>query len=336
MSKKLFEDSGYLSIPAILDYGLTFNWVCGARGTGKTYGALKDAVSAERKFILMRRTQTQVDIISKNEFSPFKPLEVDGYGAFTTRKNSKYNSIVYHDDTPCATIAALSTFSNLRGFDASEIEELIFDEFIPEPHEKLIKNEAEAFANAYETINRNRELKGSPPLKVLALANSNRLDNEFFVFFNLVTTAYRMIETGQSIYIDRKRSIGLFMPNNSPISSAKEQTALYRAVSGGSSFYSMAIGNEFQTSDTELIRSLPLKEFIPLVTVGELTVWKHKSGDYYYVCEKRGGNPPIFSADTENLKRFRTLYPFLALAHIERKIFFEKYYDKILFEKYQK
>ena len=39
--------------------------------------------------------------------------------------------------------------------------DIIFAEFIPEAHERLIKNEAAALFNFYETINRNRELDGN-------------------------------------------------------------------------------------------------------------------------------------------------------------------------------
>ena len=45
---------------------------------------------------------------------------------------------------------ALSTVSNLRGFDMSDCTLLIYDEFIPEPHERPLKNEAAALFNAYE------------------------------------------------------------------------------------------------------------------------------------------------------------------------------------------
>ena len=37
----LYENSGYLSIPAVLGYGQKFNYIWGGRGTGKTYGGLK-------------------------------------------------------------------------------------------------------------------------------------------------------------------------------------------------------------------------------------------------------------------------------------------------------
>ena len=88
--------------------------------------------------------------------------------------------------------SALSTFSNLRGFDGSNIKILLYDEFIPERHERLIKNEADAFFNVYETINRNRELQGGPPLIALCLSNSNSLASPIFTALNLVKTLERM------------------------------------------------------------------------------------------------------------------------------------------------
>ena len=66
---------------------------------------------------------------------------------------------------------ALSTFGNLRGVDFSDVDMIFFDEFVPQKNARPIKAEAEAFFNLYETVNRNRELDGRPPVRVLMLSN---------------------------------------------------------------------------------------------------------------------------------------------------------------------
>ena len=73
----IYLDNGYLNIKQILSYGLPFNFVVGGRGTGKTYGTLKTAYMENLRFILMRRTQAQCDLINKPEFNPFKVLNND-------------------------------------------------------------------------------------------------------------------------------------------------------------------------------------------------------------------------------------------------------------------
>ena len=51
----LYLDSGYANIAYILSKGVTFNFVIGGRGTGKTYGALQHIINNDIKFALMRR-----------------------------------------------------------------------------------------------------------------------------------------------------------------------------------------------------------------------------------------------------------------------------------------
>ena len=74
---RIYDPSGYVNVKGILDCGYPFNFLVGGRGTGKTYTTLKTAKEEGRKFMLMRRTQSQADLISKPEFSVFKPLNED-------------------------------------------------------------------------------------------------------------------------------------------------------------------------------------------------------------------------------------------------------------------
>ena len=122
------------------------------------------------------------------------------------------------DDKILGYTAALSTISNMRGFDASDVEMLIYDEFIPEKHERTLKHEATAFLNAYETINRNREMQGKKPLQVLALANAMDLANPIFLELGIVNNIERMLDKGRSnIYLDRDRGLLVAICSNSPI-----------------------------------------------------------------------------------------------------------------------
>ena len=65
---KLFTDDGYINMEAIINTKLTFIIIVGGRASGKTYGALKYCLDHDKKFILMRRTQSQIDLISSRNF----------------------------------------------------------------------------------------------------------------------------------------------------------------------------------------------------------------------------------------------------------------------------
>lgn len=334
MNNKIYLPSGYLNIRGILSYKCTFNFIVGGRATGKTYGALSTVLEDNIKFMLMRRTQAQADLINKPDFSPFKPVCDDKHIEITTASVSKYNAKFMLDDETIGYTCALSTIANMRGFDASDVKLLIYDEFIPERHERPIKSEGAAFLNAYETMNRNRELKGKRPLTVLCLANAFDIANPIFLELGLVGIAEKMKQNDRELYIDRDKSILILLPDSSKIMKEKNNTALYR-LTEGSEFKAMALNNDFIYNPTENIKSLPLREFNPVVTVGEITIYKHKSKRLYYVSEHRTGNPPTFTTDEIGLKRYIKNYGMRFYRLYMQNCFkFENMLTKSLFELY--
>ena len=333
----IYLDNGYIDIEKILSYDMPFNFVIGGRGTGKTYGALLSAYNDNRRFILMRRTQTQCDLINKPEFNPYKAINTDTDRNITVKSISKYNSKMVEADEDNERIigytCALSTISNMRGFDASDVSLLIYDEFIPEKHERPLKNEGSAFLNAYETINRNRELKGLRPLQVLCLANAFNIANPIFLELGLVGRCEKMKNAGNEIYIDKSRGILIVMLYNSRISKAKADTALYRLSSG--SYTDMALSNDFIYNSTDNIKSLSLSEYKLICTIGEISIYRHKSNRKYYVSEHRTGTAPLYKSDEVNLMRYRKNHGLLLYsAYMRNNIIFENILTKSLFELY--
>jgi hypothetical protein len=339
---KIYQNSGYLDIRKILSLGLPFNFVVGGRATGKTYTSLETVIEDEIKFIYMRRTQAQADLINKPEFSPFKSLNRDFGWKIGTESLSKYNAGFYEqveiDDkmtcvgAPIGYTCALSTVSNIRGFDASDVNLLIYDEFIPEKHERPIKNEGSAFLNAYETINRNRELNGNKPLQSICLANANDLANPIFMELRLVRKAEQMRRKKQECYIDREKGIGMFILDKSPISQQKKTTALYR-LTGGSNFERMSLDNDFSGEDIGRIASRPLTEYKPIVAVGEIVVYEHKSNRTFYISTHKTGSPPFFGTGDAERARFRRLFQWVWDEYMENNIEFEEYLCEILLTK---
>ena len=291
-------------------------------------------------FMFMRRTQSQSDLISKPDFSPFTPLNNDLHMDVRPVSVSKYNAAMvdFVEDQKTDNIrgytCALSTISNLRGFDASRVDLLIYDEFIPERHERPIKEEGLAFFNAYETMNRNRELKGLKPMQVLALANSNDLGNPLFMELGVVNKVVNMKKRGQVYMIDQKRGLAIFLLDETEIGKKKRNTVLYNLASESSEFMGMAITNNFIEEDSAIIKSMPLIEYRPVVTVGEVTVYKHKDRREYYATNIRQGNPPVYSAGDADLKRYKRKFYYLWEAYLKNKIIFSDKLTLLLYETY--
>ena len=335
----IYLSSGYVDIERILNYRIPFNFIIGGRGTGKTYGALKYAYENDIRFMLMRRTQAQCDLINKPEFNPYKVIATDLNRDIRVKSISKYNALIYEyygeylEDKTMGYTCALSTIANMRGFDASDVTILLYDEFIPERHERALKNEGSAFLNAYETINRNRELQHKEPLQVLCMANAFNIANAVFLELGLVGVCERMQNKGQDLYVNKERGILIAMLNKSDISKKKADTALYRITSGA--YADMALANDFSYNSTDDIKSKGLKEFKLLCTVGEISIYKHKSQRKYYVSEHRTGTADLFKSDEVGLKRYQKKYGLpLYSSYMRNNVTFENMLTKSLFELY--
>lgn len=342
---KLYLDNGYLNMPGIFENEYTFNIIIGARGIGKTYGALKYVKENNIPFMFTRRTQQQIDLLKQPAFNPYGALNHDmhwnvevksiggkNFGFYEAERDVDSNEYVI-SGPPIGVASALSTFSNMRGFDASWIRAWIFDEFIKEPHEKPIKEEAQAILNMYESINRNRELQGERPVKFIAMANSEYVANPLLMELQLSTRAAAMQRKGIDQYFDQSRSIALFIPKQSPISLKKAETALYK-LSKHTTFNKMALENEFNEIEWTLVKPANLINYIPLARVGELTIYRHKSDDQFYITEHFSGQCPAFTASENDLRRFRTKYFWLWQKFLYNKVYFEEFIDQVLLEKY--
>lgn len=341
----LYHDNGYANIPEILRQGVPFSFVIGGRGTGKTYGALKYVLENNVKFCLMRRTQSQLETIAKVETNPFKSVVRDlgydwncdpypaGKSIFAYRETYTGEDGKTEQGETLGYAVALSTISNLRGFDMTDVDILIYDEFIPERHERALKNESDAFLNAYETINRNRELQGKKALKVLALANANDFASPLMIGLGLVSTIERMISKGKEFYINPQKGIGVYLLNDSPISKEKALTSLYK-LTIGTAYNDMAINNAFDGSRDDDIKSVNLAEYVPQVGIGEVCVYKHKSESSYYISAHFSGSVRQYSGDGVDMKRFLDTHRYLLIAIINGDVLYESHFIKALFLRY--
>ena len=343
----LYTPDGWVNIPAIRAFmrenNLVFLFCFGGRGIGKTYGALEDARAraladpeGKSKFLLVRRMQSQVDIISKQELSPFKRIDLD-HAYFTECKPvSKFTTGFYADDQLIGYVAALSTFSNLRGFDASDVDLIIFDEFIPESHEKPIRNEDAALLNLYETVNRNRELDGRGPVLLMCYANANNIANPIFSGLGLISTVEKMQKKGREQWILEDRGVLLLNLDASPISQKKAQTALYKLAGSQSDFGKMALQNSFRSDTGSKHGSRNISEYIPLITVGAITIYEHKSDGTFYVTDISSGTPETYQANKTDLARFKSQNIWLWREYMTGSIVFRSLEIEICFQNYFK
>ena len=270
-----------------------FTFIVGGRGIGKTYSAIDEGITNHRNtFLYLRNTREQLRESCGAFGNPFKKWAGDhdrdirlvsekNHALIKEWKNDGQHII----EDIIGSGANLSTFENLRGVDLSETNFILFDEFIE--NRTLTFDQFKAFLHMYETVNRNRELKGCAPVQLLCLANANDITNPVFESLNLIRIADRMQKKGTERWTDDKRGIQLIMLQRSPISRKKSQTVLYN-LTEGSGYSSMAIGNSFNV-DRQHIRPRPLSEYVPVCLLGELCIYRHKSEPRLYCTTHQAG-----------------------------------------------
>lgn len=341
-----FDNGMYINMLEVAAKCCTFNLIIGARGIGKTYGTLKMTTINKNNTLFLRRLGVQIDNTMTDVSTPWSPvckdLKMGGTCVEKVGKGIKsvWNFKDYDEKGKPIPInllglcTSVSTFASVRGVDFSTIDTIVLDEFIPEKRERPIKNEAEAFFNLYESVNRNRELDGKEPVKVFMLSNSNNFINPYLVGLNVVRDIEQLYLSDHEEYVDKNRSLYVYMPKHVPVSEKKRKTALYTLVGDGD-FSNMAIYNQFNISDESVRRNVNIREYNAVFGVGEVYVYKHKSRLEYYICSTKH-NKDYYYATEKELTRLNKKYGPLALMLllVKNNVFYDSITSKSLFEYY--
>lgn len=303
---ELYTDAGWVNAQRLIRSPAPFVIAVGGRGIGKTYGVLDELLQIGEPFIYLRRTQVQIDACKVPELSPFNAVCRDRGISVSTGTISKYVAGFYRvegeDQELIALGIALSTFANVRGFDASGYKYCVFDEFIPERHERPIPHEGDAFLNVLETINRNRELLGEDPVKVIMLSNANKLDSPILAAIGALQPLDKMTRGGREWGRWYDGALEIFRYVDSPISERKKSGALYR-ISQSDDFNRMALDNSFGADTYYNVCSKPLREYEPVASAQGITLYRHKSnGTYYVVPGIRSEN--VYTSSPEQMRAF--------------------------------
>ena len=327
---KVYDNNGWVNWDYLINQGSAFTMVVGARGVGKTYGLMKYCLEQGRKFIYLRRLKSQLDQCANNAGNPFKKLNTD-LGRNIKPKGTQGGVLFDENGEVVALGVALSTVANVRGFDYSDYDMIIFDEAVASDGERPIPHEFNAFLNFYETVNRNRELSGDKPVQAVLLGNANRLTNPYYSGWHFMKTALNMIHGNQMIWRSGDGSRLMVLLLGSRISEQKSNTVLYKNASDG--FITMALDNAFRTDGTN-IRSMPIREFNHVVSVGEIGIYRHKSERLYYVSSltQKGS---FYDSYGMGLKMFQQDYWNLRILYMVNKIvYFESYECELIFREF--
>lgn len=296
------KDDIYIDVFDLLDPLYPFSFIIDGRGVGKTYSALRGVVELQEGFILLRRTEEERRLATV--LNPFAALNNDYGWDICTAKITKDITGFYHgtlnsdgllvpSGAPIGYLLALSVLHKVRGLGISTdfIKWIVYDEFIPEPHVREIQEEAFAFFNAYETLCRNRELSGFEPIKVIALANSNRLNNPIFRELKLIRPLEVMLRTGKTnVLRDVDRGIAVHYLKPSEAFLQKKSVSAIAKLTAGTKYSDMALKNEFALEDFSSISRVNTSGYSPFFSVGAACVWRKKGESHQLFCSYQQGS----------------------------------------------
>lgn len=276
-----------------------FNLFLGGRGIGKTYSAIDYVINEGRQFLYVRSTDKQIQLsLTPDRGNPFKKWASDHDRDIFIRHGEEVNDIVEvagENETILGCAAALSTFENLRGVDFSMIDIIFYDEFIQT--RPFAFDAFRAFLNLYESVNRNRELTGAEPVKVLFLANTQELNSPILAGFDLIGSIEQMKRTGQNKFSRGDIYVELCA---SEISGAKARSVLYRNLPEADQYKQEALYNEFSRNDFSGIgRPKNLREYRPLCNIDDIGIYAHKSMRKYYAAASKSNKVPQFNSKNQ-------------------------------------
>lgn len=275
--------------------------IVGGRNTGKTYSALKSCYIHGRKFVFIKRTIEDVDLLcagsgkigsKQTEFgidlSPFKSINRDlhtnvkafsikkGLGGFWVCDNEGLP-----EGQPIGYLIALSAVTKFKGFDLSDCDWLIFDEFIQQPWDRVNRKEGEQLMDLYKTVSRDREHRGKEALKLICLANATSISNPVTNILEITDKMADMQIKNESLYFDDYRGILIHIINeNIDFQQKEKESQIYKAM-GNTSWGQMAFNNTFSYNDFTNVGRQQMKGYKPITAF----IYKNKS---YYIYMKEG------------------------------------------------
>ena len=324
--------------------------IIGGRNTGKTYSSLKSCYVNKRKFVFVKRTLEDIELLCdrKNEeldfdVSPFKSINRDIGSNVRALKVKKGVGGFYNcnednepEGPPIGYVVSLSGVSKVKGFDLSDCDWLIFDEFIPQPWDRINRKEGEQLMDLYKTVSRDREHRGRPALKMICLANATKISNPVCNTLEITDKLVDMQVNGSSFFKDLDRGIFVHqIKDNTAFMEEEKKSQIYKAMAG-TEWGKMALNNEFAYDDFTAVKKSNLKGYIPMLAV------KFRSKTYYIYNREGTFYMTLASARvnrTYNLKVENDQKAFyidwvldLQDASIEGRMLFEQYsmYDLIM------
>lgn len=301
--------------------------IIGGRGIGKTYSALSFMIENKKRFLYMRNTRQQITECCSDFGNPFKRLNKDKGWSIQLSPEKEHINILDDDMNVIGYASPLSVFENLRGADLSDVDYIVFDEFIE--NRKLLFDQFKCFVNMRETVGRNRELLGEAPLYTILLSNAQSLNSPILAGYDLIPDIEGMIKSGQK---KLKREDTLVLLPESEVSELKKNTSTYRSITN-TRVYKENIENKFANDSFYGICKRNIREYRPICKIDDMYIYLHKSTARKYVCTIQATNIPEYNSKDNALAFYQAFGRWIPSEYAHGEVEFSDYTTKAKFMK---
>lgn len=322
----------YFDIRKLLaEYPDAWCFICiGGRGIGKTYSALRMTIEDHKKFVFVKRQIDDVKFLCAGngsfgskprydengqrisaDLSPFVPLNRDlgtniqawslmpGLGGFwqATPDGEAAGPMLGY-------VAALAGVTKFKGFDMSEADYMIFDEFVPQPWERVQRREGEQILDLHRTISRDRIQRGRGPLKMLALANATEVNSPLTSVLEVTDDlAFMAMHNIHHKYIEDRGIVLQLLETPETYMESEKESIIYKALKD-TAWGQMAYGNTFAYNDMTNVSRLKMRGFYPWFSVRykkeKWYAYLHADGHVYVTRSAFTAKVPSFDLSREN------------------------------------
>lgn len=176
--------SKYIKISDFLQDEYPTTFIVGARGVGKTISSLtegiRNAYDNDKKFIYLRRYQSEIDTLGLpvKLLSELTELEISVESK--KDKSGRKSKMIIANDKEVGFLLALSTVGKYKSNDYSDVDIIIYDEFI-DIRGRELRGEVNLYFNFAMTV-----FRDFSKYKAVFLANATNLFNCYFVAFGVI------------------------------------------------------------------------------------------------------------------------------------------------------
>ena len=352
-----FYDGYYHVAEDIINYPAAWLYIVWSlRGSGKTYSFLRYMLGIQKRFIYMKRTNDDIDLLCQRGFkgdmsydpSPFKPINRDfgiNVRPYKIREGLagfyEFNAEGEPEGELLGYALSINAIAKYKGFDFSEVDYICFDEFIPMKGQIIKHDEGTMLLNFYMTVCRDRMKRGRGDLKLVMFANAENISvpviNDLEVMDNI---AYMNNAGVDSDYI-KERGIFLRHINAEEIDNDFEEMGIFKAMNN-TAWGEIAFQGNFANNDFSNVSRCNLKNYKPLIKITykrkDIFIYYNPNNGFYHFTASKNKTIYEYDLSRENdQKRFYGEHGIeIRLACIENHVTFDKYSYYDLFINYKK